>query len=54
MKASVLAAALVGLVSAGPVIAQVAGSTTPGGTTEDLKTVYTGWSVKEQIHDTAV
>lgn len=54
MKASVLAAALVGLMSAVPVTAQVAGSTNLGVTTEELKTVYTGWSVKEQILDKAV
>src|SRR5512143_266439 len=54
MKASILAAALVGLMSAVPVTAQVAGSANLGVTTEELQTVYTGWSVKKQILDEAV
>ena len=49
MKTAVLAAALVGWLTVGPVAAQVAGSATLGVTTQELQTVYTGWSAKKQI-----
>ena len=54
MKTAVLTAALVGWLVAGSVAAQVAGSTTLGITTQELQTVYTGWSAKKQILGEAV
>ncbi len=54
MKTSVLAATLIGLVVAGPVAAQVAGSSTLGVTTQELQTVYAGWSAKKHLLGEAV
>lgn len=54
MKTSMLTAALVSLLVAGPVAAQVAGSATLGVAAEELQTVYTGWSAKKQILGEAV